>query len=339
MKISDFEIPFRFVRQSAITERDSQLAELRAQLADIEAVNARLRQTKPKRGKTARPSFFAQYSSLLRRHEHLASLGVELPVWRLNPKDAGYEFAEVHGLSVPQVYGRFESIEEINWSDLPAEFVLKTLDGTSARGVVPLQRTDDKFVDMLDVAAGHLTRESLVERHQLVRSAGKVSHGIQVEELLRSPYPKKPGVALDIKLYCFYGEVGMVMIRDSNGSRSQDSIRVRYFSPDGGDLGDAMANRKPDPEIPTPIHLSQLLVAGEKLSREISLPFVRLDFFEQPDRIVFGEVTPTPGGRQQPRADVDLELGRMWERAEARLMSEVASAGLLKPSDPIAVRS
>src|SRR5690625_2956659 len=57
-----------------------------------------------------------------------------------------YEFAESHGVNLPEHYGTWPSVDEIEWSVLPDRFVLKSDRGELGNGVLPLTRTAEGFV-------------------------------------------------------------------------------------------------------------------------------------------------------------------------------------------------
>ena len=95
------------------------------------------------------------------------------------------------------------------------------------------------------------------------------------EELLRSPYDDGHAAVPDIKLYCFYGTVGLIMVLRRT---TRAVLTCRFFAPDGADLRAARSDRDHDPTLPEPIHLKHLV----RLARPCPPPclnlFVRLDF-------------------------------------------------------------
>ena len=56
--------------------------------------------------------------------------------------------------------------------------------------------------------------------------------------------------------------------------------------------------------------------------------------------MLFGEVTPHPGGEQRYRDDLDAALGAAWQRAARRIGQRTARSGedplaaLVRPVDP-----
>lgn len=317
----------RINRQAAQIDRLSDQLVQREQdntklTADLTDVTDRLLE---EQARQAHPSFRLKHSATQRiRSLTRDAYNTTYPIMSVNSKTAGYAFAESLGIPTPTRIADYQHPTNIDWSTLPDSFVIKTLNGTSARGVLVLQRYPGGYVDLLSEDPAVLTDEQIVADLARKADAGKVSAELVIEEPVRSP----TGELLDMKLYCFYGTVGLVAViaRDA-----RHRLRFRHFWPDGADAGDIRPDRQYDPAIPVPVHLKDLLSAGEKLSTALPEPFVRLDFYEQAEGIVFGEVTPSPGGDQIFRPDVDEHLGSLWEDAEARLRAEAVLAGLHDP--------
>jgi hypothetical protein len=77
--------------------------------------------------------------------------------------------------------------------------------------------------------------------------------------------------------------------------------------------------------MPTPPRLDEVVDIASRLSVAMRLPFARIDLYPLRDRVVFGEVTPRPGGRQWLGVEQDTMLGDSWERALARFAHDVAA--------------
>ena len=62
------------------------------------------------------------------------------------------------------------------------------------------------------------------------------------------------------------------------------------------------------------------------------LPFARIDLYDVPGRLVFGEVTPRPGAAASGSAPhLDVLMGAAWERAEARLTRDLSRGAPPEP--------
>lgn len=259
----------------------------------------------------------------------LADLGVREPIWQVNDKASGYRFALSHGVAIPRVYGEYARASDIAWDSLPGELVLKTITGTASGGVLPLAAVDGGYRDLLGRATPQ-TPAQLVARLEALHARGAASAAVIAEELLRAPAGSGLPVPPDYKLFCFDGVVGLVAVI---GRRSRDSSGTvhRYLAADGRDLGDARLGQVISAALPAPRQLAELVAAGERLSAAVQAPFVRIDLYETDEGIVFGELTPEPGGDHVMRPDVDTALGELWEQAQARLERRVIEAGLRAP--------
>lgn len=252
------------------------------------------------------------------------------PVWELNNKVSAYEFARSHGVPIPQVYGDFARTEDIDWDAAPAEFVIKMTCGTTAQAVWPLVREGDGYRDLLGDPSEVLSRAELVSR---VTDAVRYDDQARVlmEELLPGPSDKALRVPPDYKLLCFHGVVGLIAVIGRT-QRSGRRLASRYFAPDGTDMGNALVDALVNPRLPAPGHLDDLIGAGETLSAAIQSPFVRVDMYDTDKGIIFGEITPDPGGNHLMREDVDRHLGSLWERAQYQLELQAISVDIRKPS-------
>jgi len=177
--------------------------------------------------------------------------GARFPIMKVNSRLAGYRFAVSHGVPIPREIARFRSVHDIDWAQLPDSFVLKAIEGTSARGVMLLERRAEGYTDLLDDTSEQRSTSEIAGRIQHWVSAGKASRALIIEELLRSPYNDGHAVVPDIKLYCFYGTVGLIMVLRRT---TRALLTCRFFAPDVADLGAARLDRTHDPMLPEPIH-------------------------------------------------------------------------------------
>lgn len=274
------------------------------------------------------PSFFAKFCEAKRERRRQTADDAPAPVWELNDKVSGYEFARSHGVPIPRVYGEYARATNIDWTAAPAELVLKLTTGASAQAVWPLVRQGEGYRDLLSGSPDALSPEELVARIETARDGHTT---VLMEELLPTPSGFALEVPPDYKLLCFHGVVGMIAVV-GRPQRSGKRIASRFLAPDGADLGDALVGILVDPALPTPDHLDELIDVGERLSASIMSPFVRVDMYDTSDGIVFGEITPQPGGNHVLREDVDLHLGELWERAQHRLEQRAISGDLRKPT-------
>lgn len=309
-----------------IAKRDRRIAELEAEI-----LRQQNRARQKRRRVAEKPSFYASHWRQNYVYKYARRVGAKHPIYSVYPKQAAAQFARSHGLAVPEMLGEFDNFTNIQWQDLPDAFVIKPDYGSHSRGVLPLVRRGDKYLDLLDVAHGPKSAAEVISYLEDLVSRNKVSRRGRIEELVFSPHHDVDTVAPDVKLYCFYGEVGIIFVRTCNGSREDDNWTFRYFDASGNDLGAVPLDRRSDPTIPPPLHLDELVAAGSKLSLALKVPYVRLDFFEHKEGIVFGEMEPSPGGWQHLKRGLDRRLGQMWLDAEIRISEDLRRTGWLLP--------
>ncbi|KGM09946.1 ATP-grasp fold amidoligase family protein [Cellulomonas bogoriensis] len=328
-------------RLPPVARRDATIKELRRRLrrAELDAPPTERTRTEGTRTEGTRtegtrteqpatamqsPSFLYKLREAGRIHGHLKRLGGPLPMWELNRKHRGYRFAVSHGVAIPPVIGAYARPADVPWDELPDAFVVKTFHGTASHGVMPVRRDGDRFRDLL--SSRHLGVEDIQARLTRLVDKGSVSEELFIEELMTAPQGTGLEVVPDYKLYCFYGTIGMIMVAGRR-SRAADGRAFRYFDADGADMGNARPGLALDQSLPAPRHLEALTSTGRLLSGAIRSPFVRVDLYERDEGVVFGEITPAPGGVQVLRPELDASFGELWEDAQARLEREAITAG------------
>ena len=126
-------------------ERRRLSAQLRALNAEVNLLRADLGAT------VTKPSFRRKHAEAQRRRILVRDeYGMQYPIMTVNSKLDGYRFAASHGIPTPRQIAIYQSAGDIDWALLPDSFVLKAIQGTSARGVMLLERHDEGYIDLLD---------------------------------------------------------------------------------------------------------------------------------------------------------------------------------------------
>ncbi|NIR40184.1 MAG: hypothetical protein GWN79_21720, partial [Actinobacteria bacterium] len=63
------------------------------------------------------PGYESELRRIRRDSELHAVSGSRHPYWSVNPKRAGYRFAAAHGVSHPELFGSFDSIDDVTYSE------------------------------------------------------------------------------------------------------------------------------------------------------------------------------------------------------------------------------
>lgn len=226
-----------------------------------------------------------------------------------------YEVARSHNVSTPQVFGIWQSPSDVDFDALPDEFVLKSNGGSTGRGVLPLRRTGAGF-QMLD-GTQEFTAKAVVEYFE---NAKGVRPPFFAEMMLPGAFEALPD---DVKIFAFYGEVALVLVRRMPVHANTSAARVRMLAPNGDDLGEVQRGRPYDQSVQVPKNLELMTEVAADLSRVVPLPFVRVDLYDFGEGVALGEFTPLPGDSHTFTPFYDKDLGERYDRAEARLQMDL----------------
>lgn len=185
---------------------------------------------------------------------------------------------------VPKTFARWDRIEEIDISNLPDRFVLKTNHDCGGIAIC----SDRKAFD-LDGAKRKLAEHLRCNYFWGGREwpYKDVEPCIIAEEYLE---PNVSGDLLDYKFMCFDGRVRCAF---TCTGRAAGDLRVDFFDTDWSHLPFTRHYPNADEPPERPRRLEEMIEFAERLSKGI--PFVRVDFYEQGDRVLFGEMTFYPG--------------------------------------------
>jgi len=240
---------------------------------------------------------------------------------QMNYKLRSYSLAQSLGIATPKIYRVWDSAEDIDLREITADkLVLKADGGHSGISVIPLTQSDRgwRTLSGKDVVNDGLLTDALLAR--LTQGRGPYF----AEEFLESD--GESSIPEDIKVYTAYGQVMQVLVMRTEGVQvvNRKNFSRKYFDSAGNDLGMVLPEAVYGPDIPLPQHWDELLATAERLSIASGLPFLRVDLYATSKRPVLGELTSTPGGKQQYRLQHDAMLGAAWNQAEVRLNRDVA---------------
>jgi hypothetical protein len=266
------------------------------------------------------PSFLAHIQAERRRSQQP---GGPARGYNLTRKLTSYAFASSHGVEIPQIFGLWKSPEDIAWDELPDTVVVKSARGTGSRGVLPLRRHGDGWITI--TTSDEVEPQALVARLRERADRDLIGGPYFAEELLGGGAGNV--LPVDVKIHAFFGEVSHVLLRHVtvHGSATPNTFRVIF--PDGRDAGPVVDGLDHDPGIPAPKHLDELCATAARLSLGIPQAFVRVDLYDLDGRIVFGEFTPRPGDPMYYGPRLDERIGRIWERANRRVLDDIAGGG------------
>nr|WP_286186823.1 ATP-grasp fold amidoligase family protein [Geitlerinema sp. P-1104] len=234
-----------------------------------------------------------------------------LPSATILRKDLGYQFAHQLGCQIPLNSDKVVSLSEI----IPQEnIVIKPLSAANSEGVYLVK----PGYEVTDLNRGEILKnwENLQERLSQDLEQGTVDKDQWiVQELIYEDAEKtKPG--RDLKFYCFYGRVALVL--------EICRFPERQYCWWNRNLDEIETGRYENQRFSGQGVTQEQLKFVESLSDKIPSAFVRIDFLKSWQGLVFCEFAPTfPGGYHNFKDSIDQWLGNCFLDAEGRLMKDL----------------
>lgn len=205
----------------------------------------------------------------------------------------------------------YESVDEIEWDALPNRFVIKCTHDSGSTILCPDKNNFD-----LDAARVKLQRCLSNDFYSINREwpYKNVPHRIIVEEFLSESVNKD--TLNDFKFFCFNGRVEFYKIDFDRFTNHG----ANYYDRNGEllPLGEVYCPCNPDKNLVIPSTVGQMIAFAEQLASGI--PFVRVDFYDVNDIVLFGEMTffPMAGmGKFEPE-EWDCRIGEMLKLPEKK---------------------
>jgi hypothetical protein len=306
-------------RLPVIARRDQRIEKLSRRVAGLQKASNRLYEN---------PSFYVRLGEEQRLRELELELGAPSRSVIAGGKFHVYDIVQSHGIAVPEQFGRWDDPSDIAWDDLPDTVVVKSAFGAGSRGVLLLRRAADGWEDITSNTV--CTSEELTA-DLVVRAENETARPPFVaEEFLDDG---SGGPPIDVKVFAFYGEVPLAMLRRVHGEGAGVPGRspIRFVDVHGTDMPFAPATAPMDTTIPVPDAMDELFDTAARISTIIRAPFSRIDLYRVKNRVVFGEVTPRPGMKGRFAPELDARLGDAWERAQVRLWRDLADGVSSEP--------
>lgn len=207
-----------------------------------------------------------------------------------------------YGNKLVPLIGSWNRAEDIDWNQLPNQFVLKCNHGCAYNIVVPNKKKADekKILKQLNAWLKEDFGAFNIELHYSQIRPRKII----CEEYLGENIT-------DYKFFCFNGEPRFIYV--SNDLIHDRQAQIGFFYLDGSKMPLTRDDYIDIPEIQLPDFFDEMLVMAKNLSKDF--PFVRVDFFLEKETYYFAELTFTPGAGMMPfnPDKYDLEWGNLLD--------------------------
>ena len=188
-------------------------------------------------------------------------------------KEKGYEN------NLPKLYNTYKNAKEINFSNLPAKFVLKTNNGS---GGVIICKNKMTFNNKVAVKTLNKNLKKNYAKRSLEYHYSKIKPLIICEEYLDDGTGNAP---IDYKFFCFKGKPKYIMVCINRFI----SLKKVYYDTNWNYLEDFSTYKYE--KIPKPENFEEMIKISEKLSEDFN--FVRVDLYNINKKVYIGELTFT----------------------------------------------
>ncbi|SFM27256.1 TupA-like ATPgrasp [Gracilibacillus orientalis] len=246
-----------------------------------------------------------------------ASLVSQSKKWRMNKvmpeillddKRLAYKFSDLLKIRRPWFEEQTYSIDHV---PLQEKSVIKPVNGAGSRGVYLVFHAEyiqdvrrKKVIKGIEALREHMSQD--LDRNWVEEDQWSIEELIGKEE---------ERAAKDIKFYCFYGKVALVLEIER-----YPALRYCWWTRDAIRI----STGRYENELFKGTGVShQEIELAESISKEIPAPFIRIDFLKTDEEMVFGEFTPKPGNFDDFNQVTDSWLGEYFTEAESRLFQDL----------------
>ena len=198
--------------------------------------------------------------------------------------------------------GVYESFNEIDFSKLPNQFVIKCTHDSSSVIIC-------KDKSKLDINECARKINKALKRNYYYPGREWPYKDVKPRILVEEYMEDESGELKDYKFFCFNGEPKLVLVCSERFSSS--NMCKTWFNSNWELMPISEGGHRVDESLKKPFGFEQMKEMATKLSSEMA--FVRVDFYEINSRVYFGEITffPASGFEKFTPDDWNTKLGDM----------------------------
>ncbi|NDK54591.1 ATP-grasp fold amidoligase family protein [Pontibacter fetidus] len=210
-------------------------------------------------------------------------------------------FAQMHGCKVADLFWRGRNLDEVNFEDLPAQYVIRPTIGYGCNLVYLM----DNHVNHMDKRR-YANEEIKANMHAALQQ--NPNQEFLIEEFLRTEQGEYK-IPVDYKIHTFNGEIAFIHLINRLSPHKGYST---FYDEHWNQLGHIQDCYPKGTYQQAPACLPEMLEQARKLSKSYEI-FVRTDFYATDKGAVFGEFTPTPAMGQTYKPQGVKILLNYWD--------------------------
>lgn len=207
-----------------------------------------------------------------------------------------------------ELYFVYDNVDEIEFTRLPNQFVLKTTDGGGGDNIFICKDKSNLDSELLKNQIKKWKNKKIYKLTHEWAYVGAISSKIIVEKYLEDENNIDKAIN-DYKLFCFNGVFRMLVV---------DVDRYSYHKRNFYDRSLNLLNVTSDCPMTEkrnliPSNINEMILLAETISKDF--PFVRVDLYNIKNQIIFGEMTfyPWSGYVHFDPDSFDFEIGDMFD--------------------------
>lgn len=203
------------------------------------------------------------------------------------------------------LYKVYESVEDINFEDLPNSFVMKCTHGCGFN-IICFDKNNLDQKNTISILNEWMKLDYGLQMAELHYS--KIKPRIIVEQLLGDSVIGK--VPSDYMIHCFHGVPQVIEVGIDHGNNKKNYLT---FDCSWDVLDFYKDSLKRSDKIAKPQRLEEMIKVARKLSEDFT--YVRVDLYYWNNEIYFGELTFTPGAclEKDFKNDADYQMGQLLD--------------------------
>lgn len=210
------------------------------------------------------------------------------------------------GYTIP-MYGSWISVADFkkDWQTLPEKFCLKSNLQSDGNYIKVIEKRNADIDTLCQEVEDWLKPKNLLI-HSFCSAYYKAVPRIIAEEYMESVKDQ----LYDYKFFCFDGEPYCVYAATEH---FRDAKYPISFYDMAWNMLDVHYGEHRKEFIPKPLHFDEMIEIAKKLSQ--GFPFIRVDFFDTPKKLLMAELTFYPGGGLTPYSPVSFnkKMGEMFD--------------------------
>lgn len=208
------------------------------------------------------------------------------------------------GFTIP-MYGAWTNVNDFRnaWDSLPEKFCLKSTLQSDGKYIKVIEKSQTDLEELCNEVKEWLRPKNLLI-HSFCSAYYKAVPRILAEEYMESVKDQ----LYDYKFFCFDGKPHCIYAATEH---FQDEFYpISFYDLEWGQMNVQYGNHRKD-FIPKPLHFDEMKEIAFKLCQ--GFPFIRVDFFDTPNKLYVAELTFYPGGGLTPYhpEEFNEKLGNM----------------------------